>query len=350
MPKAVILASGGLDSLLVIKLMGETNIPFKVVHFDIGLTYDKPITAGQRISKYFGLEYLIKNSIEIDRFDVAQEFYTSIINSHNAPFQENICIQHKIFLLAKAHQYMIEEGAEFIVTGDIIDQRPLIQGKDALLLSDKKASVEGLVFRPLSAKNLPDPLCLLIFPQLKKIMYNLKGFSSERQQLAEQLHLIHYPKKQKNIDHYETDMGKKAFEIFEKYPSTNISHLYRVGIHFQLSDTIKLVIGRTPFESNYLKLFYNKITNRGSSLQVIKPRCLFGFLYGKNISYSHEQLALRIFSYYINSTLSSSIMIFDHEDLLLGEKVVTPLSLEEIQPLIIQVNDLFCPLRTLDNR
>ena len=346
---AIVLSSGGLDSLLVIKLMEKTQIPYKVVHFDMGLTHNKPIVAGLRISKYFGLDYLVKNSIEIDKIEVATEFYNSIISAHHHVVLKNICLDQKIFLLTKAHQYMLELGADFIVTGDVIDQRPLIQGKDNLLLSDREAGVEGIVFRPLSAQSLPFGIDLERYPQLKKIMYDFKGFTKEREVLAKELNLKEYPESKNNIDDYEINMGKKAFEVFEKDQVLNAAHIHRIGLHFRLSDTVRFVLGRTPFESTYLNKFYDKLSLKGLSFKVQKPRFLFGFLYGKDIEKKHEQFAIEIFSHYINPTVQeTAIQMYDHEGLPLGEKMIAPMDKESFEPYIIHINTIFCPLRNLD--
>ncbi len=351
MTNALILTAGGLDSLLTIKLMEQTKIPFQVVHFDIGLTHNKPIVAGLRISKYFGLENIIRNSIEIEKFDVAKEFYAQILNIKNYK-NYNPCLEYKIFILKKAKEYMKEIGAQFIVTGDVIDQRPLIQGKSALLTTDQQANVENIVFRPLSADILPSSPLLSSFPELLKISHDFTGFTQKRIELAQKLNITYTPSvSEQYFDKHKEElaMGKKAFEIFEKQKTINITHANRIGLHFKIDDTTRCVIGRTPFESNYLKKFYEKLKNKDFAFCSNTPSFLFGFMYGSNNIEIHETIALKIFSaIVVQYHNSSDIQLFNRENLLLGSQVITPFSQTEIKQYILYANEMYCPINSID--
>ncbi len=332
MKTAVVLTSGGLDSLLTIKLMEKTKIPFRVVHFDIGLTYDKPIVAGQRISKYFGLEDVVRNGIEIDKFDIAKEFYSYLLSIKDFS-QYNSCLEYKVFMLKKAREYI--KDALFIVTGDVLNQRPMIQGLDAIKYADNSIDVE--VFRPLSAKLLPKSALLSDFPILSTISYDFEGFDKKRKTLAKELDIV-YTEIVKESDQ-ELDMGRKAFEIFEKQ-YINVASVNKIGMHFKLSDTARCVIGRTPFESNYLKNFYDKLGKKDFSFSLSKPRFLFGFVYGSKFPEEFEELALGIFS---AVTLSDTVQLYDNEGLLLGNKKTIPI--KDFIPYLLHPNNTpLCPL------
>lgn len=345
MVQAIIMVSGGLDSLLTVKLMEKSHISFKVVHFDLGLTYNKPIVAGQRISKYFGLEDLIKNKIEIDKIDLAKEFYTELLNIQDFSHY-NACTEMKVFLMKKAKEYMKAHGAQFIVCGDVLEQRPVVQGKDAIHYIDTQAEIEDIIFRPLSGKLLPLPKFIPHFPQLVAIMHDFTGFSPKREKLAKRLHILYNkitpPQHEKES---ELDMGKKAFEIFEKQRSVNLSHLTRVGIHYKLGNNLRCVIGRTPFESNYLKYFYQKIEQKLFSFSSETPRFLFGFLYGSSYSPEQEQIALQIFSFIIGANNSSNLItLYDSDSLPLGNQSIVPININKVQKFILHSNELFCPI------
>ncbi len=333
MKTAVVLTSGGLDSLLTIRLMEKTKIPFRVIHFDIGLTHDKPILAGQRISKYFGLEDVVRNGIEIDRFDIAKEFYSYLLSIKDFS-QYNACLEYKVFMLKKAREYM--KDALFIVTGDVLNQRPMIQGLDAIKYADNNIDVE--VFRPLSAKLLPTSSLLSDFPVLATISYDFEGFDKKRKDLAKELDIV-YTETIKDSDQ-ELDMGRKAFEIFEKQQYINVASVNKIGMHFKLNDTVRCVIGRTPFESNYLKNFYNKLNKKDFSFSISEPRFLFGFVYGSQFSEEFEDLALGIFS---TVTSSDTVQLYDNEGLLLGNKKTFPI--KDLTPYLLHSNNApLCPL------
>lgn len=346
MASAVVLTSSGLDSLLTIKLMQQTKINIKVVHFDIGLTYDKPILAGQRISKYHGLEYLVKNSIEITKFDIAKEFYSEVF-AKKGYSNVNACLEYQIFLLKKAREYMKEIKADFIVTGDVLNQRPNIQSKKSLLFSDIEAEVEGLVFRPLSAALLPETIAQTKF-QLPAV-YDFEGFDERREKLAQQLGICEYPKEY-HAENNEIDMGRKAFEIFEKGFKLNTAHLNRLGAHLNFEEKARLIIGRTPFESKYLQLFYKKMLPvNGTAFAVKEPRYHFGFLYGENISPTHVNKAPGIFTGMIEPLDQPKIIYFYDKDYsFFGSKKIEPIPFAEYSEYIHKElsNEFSCPLFT----
>lgn len=346
MASAVVLTSSGLDSLLTIKLMQQTKINIKVIHFDIGLTYDKPILAGQRISKYHGLEYLVKNSIEITKFDIAKEFYSEVF-AKKGYSSVNACLEYQIFLLKKAREYMKEIQADFIVTGDVLNQRPNIQSKKSLLFSDIEAEVEGLVFRPLSATLLPETIAQTKF-QLPAV-YDFQGFDERREKLAQQLGILEYPKEYR-CENNEIDMGRKAFEIFEKGFKLNTVHLNRLGAHLTFEEKARLIIGRTPFESKYLQLFYKKMLPvNGMAFAVKDPRYHFGFLYGENISPTHVNTAPGIFTGMIEPLDQAKIVYFYDKDYsFFGSKKIEPIPFAKYSEYIHKElsNEFSCPLFT----
>ena len=64
----------------------------------------------------------------------------------------NPCIDCRIFTLKKAREYMEQVGASFLVTGEVVGQRPMSQRSDAFRIIEKRSGCQGLVLRPLSAK------------------------------------------------------------------------------------------------------------------------------------------------------------------------------------------------------
>jgi tRNA U34 2-thiouridine synthase MnmA/TrmU len=65
----------------------------------------------------------------------------------------NPCIDCRIYLLQKAREYMIETGADFVFTGEVLGQRPMSQRRDTLRVIERESGLEGLLLRPLSAKH-----------------------------------------------------------------------------------------------------------------------------------------------------------------------------------------------------
>ena len=110
----------------------------------------------------------------------------------------NPCRDCHALMLKKAREIMKEEGASFLVTGEVLGQRPFSQSLAALKLIEKEAGVEGLVLRPLSAKLLPPS-----WPEKKGLILKNKLYSIKGKQRKEQLRLS----KIWGLKNYQTPAG-----------------------------------------------------------------------------------------------------------------------------------------------
>lgn len=149
-PNCIVLFSGGLDSLLSAKIMQEHGINCKCIHF---------------VSPFFGSaskieEWQNKYALDIEARDIGQEFVDMLSNGPEHGFGKHLnpCIDCKIFLFAMAKEIMRQMGAKFLVSGEVIGQRPMSQRKDILNHIQNKAGVKDLVVRPLCGKHLMETL------------------------------------------------------------------------------------------------------------------------------------------------------------------------------------------------
>ncbi|MFH1381170.1 MAG: hypothetical protein ABIH57_03255, partial [Candidatus Omnitrophota bacterium] len=149
MTKAIALFSGGLDSILAVKLMLEQAIEVEAINFVTvfctctahGKTYIDSKSAADELG------------IKLKVLEVSKEYFKVIKNpKHGYGSNINPCLDCRIFMLKKAHQYMKETGAQFLVTGEVLGQRPMSQRKDAMRIIERDSGLEGLILRPLSAK------------------------------------------------------------------------------------------------------------------------------------------------------------------------------------------------------
>ncbi|MGL5254132.1 MAG: hypothetical protein ACRC9L_03870 [Brevinema sp.] len=354
MPKVVVIANSSVESLLAAKLMEKANIAYKAVHFDIGLTNDKPVIAGQRISKYGGMEHFIKNRVEIEKYDVARDFYAEVL-SHGG-YESGPCLEHSVFVLKRAKEYMQEHGMDFIVTGDVLNQCPITQSKDALQSIDYEAGVEGLVFRPLSAKLLPKTQLEENFRVDQSIFLDYQGGDTDDfAALKQEFDLFGLPPQgghahSLDLACHEQDMGRKAFEIFEKGYMLNPTHLNRLGLHLVLKEDSNVVLGRTPFESTYLNLFFQKMKpHNATAFSFQDPRYTFGFIYGKDVTKEDIDFAAKIFvSNAEPAGKSKEISFFDSSYAFFGTKMITSIKFEMYADYIAQerTNEMTCPIFT----
>jgi len=150
--KAIALISGGLDSLLAAKVIMKQGIPVE------GVVFLMPF-ASRDIRAY--TERVRQSADEADipiKFIDMSEKFLEILKSPNHGYGANLnpCIDCKILMLKLAKDIMKRENAGFIITGEVLGERPMSQRKDALDIIRKKSSLDGYLLRPLSAKLLEE--------------------------------------------------------------------------------------------------------------------------------------------------------------------------------------------------
>ncbi len=144
---ALSLFSGGLDSILATKLMQRLG------HAVLGLHF---------VSPFFGrpervTEWTREYGIPIECIDIGQEFVDlmSAFPPHGFGKVLNPCVDCKILMLRKAKALLAAYGAKFLISGEVLGQRPMSQRADTLNVIRNEAEVRDLLLRPLSAGLLP---------------------------------------------------------------------------------------------------------------------------------------------------------------------------------------------------
>ncbi|MBU1041244.1 MAG: tRNA(5-methylaminomethyl-2-thiouridylate) methyltransferase [Proteobacteria bacterium] len=147
---ALALLSGGLDSILAIKVLQEQGLRVLGLHF---------------VSPFFGKPHLIGHwreeyGIEAVNVDIRKSYLEMLVKpAHGYGKHMNPCVDCKILMLAHAKTLLPKYGASFLVSGEVLGQRPMSQRADTLNLIRKDAGVKELLLRPLSAQKLgPTPM------------------------------------------------------------------------------------------------------------------------------------------------------------------------------------------------
>ena len=162
--KAVALISGGLDSLLAAKVMLDQGIHVEGINFYTGFCVEghthairkKDKAKPKRNNALWSAEQL---GIKLHIIDVIDEYKDVLINpKHGYGSNMNPCLDCKIFMVGKARQWMEENGFDFIITGEVIGQRPMSQRKDLLPVVVRESGADERLLRPLCAKNLASTL------------------------------------------------------------------------------------------------------------------------------------------------------------------------------------------------
>lgn len=241
--KAVVLLSGGLDSALAAKLVLKQGIELIGINFVMAFNEGSQKQA-QNAAKELGIKVTCKN--------ITQEFIGIMKNpKHGFGSGANPCIDCKIFFLKKAKEFMKKIGASFVITGEVIGQRPMSQRKEIILLIEKRAGLEGLVLRPLSAKlfepTIPEENGIVDREKLLAI----SGRSRKPQMgLAKQFGIKEFSWPAGGCLLTDPAFSKRVKDLLDHNSFTldNIS-LLKVGRHFRLSKDSKLVVGRNEKEN-----------------------------------------------------------------------------------------------------
>lgn len=166
----------------------------------------------------------------------------------------NPCIDCKIMMLRKAKELMEEFKAKFIVTGEVLGQRPMSQHKPALNLIERKAGLQGLILRPLSARRLAETLPEKEGWVSRDKLLDFSGRTRKPQiELAKRLNIEDYPNPAGGCLLTDPAFSKRVKDLINhrELNSDNIE-LLRIGRHFRIQEQTKLVVGRNENENKQL--------------------------------------------------------------------------------------------------
>jgi tRNA-uridine 2-sulfurtransferase len=237
--RALALLSGGLDSILAAKVVQ------RAVCEVIGVKFDMPFYI--RSAKP-----LPDIGIEVRYADISAEFLVMMGNPrYGFGSNMNPCIDCKILMLSKAKALLEPWGAHFLVTGEVLGQRPMSQQRQSLDLIARRAGVEGLLLRPLSGKLLPATLAETQGWISRDKLLSFNGRSRKPQfALAEELGLTQYAQPAGGCLLTDPSFARRIKDLRERNALTlENARLLKTGRHFRVSAQAKLVVGRNEKES-----------------------------------------------------------------------------------------------------
>ena len=248
--KAIALFSGGLDSILAVKLVERQGIDVIPVHFYTWFTGHKEESFVKMCAKEYGIRPIV--------VDVSQKFLDVLFAPKYGYGQGmNPCIDCKIFFFREAKRIMEEREAKFIVSGEVVGQRPMSQRKDTLKLIEKESGLEGLILRPLSAKVLPETLPEKLGWVDRNALEGIQGRGRKRQlELAREFGIKSIPSPAGGCILTDPTFSKRLKILMEVVgrPSLDEIRLLRLGRMFRLKGCI-LIIGRNERENQILSDF-----------------------------------------------------------------------------------------------
>ncbi|MFH1310137.1 MAG: hypothetical protein ABIH85_05635 [Candidatus Omnitrophota bacterium] len=251
--KAIALISGGLDSLLAAKVVQDQGVKVQGVAFLMQF-------ASKDIQKF---KHQIQEAsdeaeVPVKFIDMSEEFLKVLKKpSYGYGANLNPCIDCKILMLKLAKKFMQKENATFIVTGEVLGERPMSQRRGALNIVEKKALLKGLLLRPLSAKLLEETL-----PEQQGIVNRAELLALSGRGRSRQLAMA---KKYKLTKFFAPSGGclltdpifstKLKDLILRKELRGENVNLLKYGRHFRVDDKTKVVVGKDQNDNdNIVKL------------------------------------------------------------------------------------------------
>lgn len=246
--KGLALFSGGLDSILACKLLDLQGIEIEALHF---------------VSPFFGnqdanypAEVWDKYQIRVSVIDIAERFLAVLQKpSHGFGRNLNPCIDCKILFLQAAREELGRREAHFLLTGEVLGQRPMSQRRDSLRVIERDSGTADLLIRPLSAQLLAPTAAERSGLVDRNRLLGISGRGrKEQMRLAENLNIKDYPAPAggcRLTDPILAGRMKKLFSIVAV--DDNACRLMQTGRHFLLPDKGWLVLGRNQEENDLIE-------------------------------------------------------------------------------------------------
>lgn len=255
------LFSGGLDSILACRVIAAQGIKvvalkFVTPFFDYDLLAKKDEYTAE-VERKYGLHVELVN---------LSEGYLDLLRNPTHGFGKNFnpCIDCKILMLTRARELMARYNASFLVTGEVVGQRPMSQRRDTLRVIERDAGCAGILLRPLSAKLLAPTRAEQEGLVDREQLYGFSGRGRKPQMaLAKALGIKDYPNAAGGCMLTDCNLGGRI----EKYyagaytpDSQDISvddvNLLLVGRQFLLFDKFWLVVGRDEKENDRIASYW----------------------------------------------------------------------------------------------
>jgi tRNA U34 2-thiouridine synthase MnmA/TrmU len=266
--KAVALISGGLDSLLAVRVMQEQGITVEGINFFTGFCVEghthairkKDRKKPKRNNALWCAEQL---GIKLHIIDIIEEYKEVLFNpKYGYGANLNPCLDCKIFMVKKAKEWMDAHGFDFIITGEVVGQRPMSQRKDTMPVVQRDSGVADRLLRPLCARNLPQTLPEREGWVKREELYDFSGRTRKPQMALA---------KKFGFEGYAQPAGGCCF-LTDKQYAVKLTDLWqsRGAREYELDDIMLLKVGRHIRPAPNYKLIVAREEGEGKFLQGYK--------------------------------------------------------------------------------
>lgn len=251
MVKALAMISGGLDSILAAKLIKEQGIEV------IGICFE---------SYFFNADNARRMAKEIDMplvvVDFSKEHFELVKNPpHGYGKNMNPCIDCHAMMMNYSGKLLEEYKADFIITGEVLNQRPMSQNRSSLDIVKKSSGFGDKILRPLCALNLPETeMEKQGLVDRSKLMDILGRSRKVQMELAEKWGITDYPSPAGGCKLTEPNYAARLKELLEvnKNPDVRELEVLKIGRHFRTENGAKIISTRTEEEGEEIKKYLNE--------------------------------------------------------------------------------------------
>jgi hypothetical protein len=249
-PRAVALLSGGLDSALAVKLVQLEGVEV------VGLHLSAPTACradARAVAGDLGIALEVR---------AKGEEYLRLVRDPRHGYGRNLnpCLDCRAFMFRRADAYLRELGGDFLVTGEVLGQRPMSQTRAALERIDRDAGMRGRVLRPLSARLLPATLAEERGWVRREAMQAIAGRGRHAQlALAGRLGVRRFESPGGGCLLTDAAFSARLRDYFDHVAAPDMRlddvALLSLGRHVRIADDLKLVVGRREAENRRLAAF-----------------------------------------------------------------------------------------------
>lgn len=267
MVRALGLLSGGLDSILAVKVLQEQGIKVTAVSFVTPFFNAKNAS---RFAKILNIELVLK--------DITEE-HLKVVSSpkHGYGSGMNPCIDCHALMLKIAGDIMLEKGLDFIFTGEVLGERPMSQNKRSLQIVAEESGYADYILRPLSARLLPETKPEKESKVDRMRLLDISGRQRKIQfEMAKRYGIKNAPNPAGGCLLTDPTFSERLRDLMNKkeIPTIHDIKLLKVGRHVRLDENSKIVIGRNKDDNKTMSSMENKGYAIFSPRGVRGPHCM----------------------------------------------------------------------------
>ena len=271
--KAVALISGGLDSMLAARIMLEQDIHVEGLNIFTGFCVEghthairsKDRKKQKRNNALWSAEQI---GIKLHIIEAIEPYKDIVLNpKHGYGAHLNPCLDCKGFMVAKAKEWMEANAFDFIITGEVLGQRPKSQRRSTFPVVARESGAFDRLLRPLSAKLLSPTLPERAGWINRDKLYEISGRSRKKQmELAEQFGISEYSQPAGGCCFLTDESYSRKLQDFWDHRSDRNYELddimlLKVGRHLRPKTDWKLIIARDSGETQYLNGYRSKFAH-----------------------------------------------------------------------------------------